>query len=242
MSRTKLSSLLCLLLAACGGNVVVDGLSGGTGAGAGGSATTGVTNGAGGTLPITTTGIGGGSFGTTGVGASTTTGAGASQGAGAGPGATTTTTTGVGGGTSTGCAGTFFEIVVGNELLQLDSSCTSQSPPLPVPFGQYLFGGVSSNPGSLTIEACQSSASNSLGIVLTAAGATSPGTYMLTGVEALGAMLPALSGTLQLIDVGPVGGTILRLVPARQFHGAGQVHRLPRTGHHRAVTLRLRVR
>jgi hypothetical protein len=193
---TKLSSLLLpFLLAACGGNVVVDGSSSPT-SGAGGSTTTG----AGGAVG---TSVGAGtSFGPTGVGGSQT--------------VTTvsTTTAGVGGSTTANCGGgTFFQMVIDDEpALSLLSSCFDAdigAPALPVPFGQETLGGASSNPGEFDLEGCVSSATNSPGIVVSASGAVAPGTYMVGGSELFTAQgTTDLFGTLTLDQVGPVGGTI----------------------------------
>ena len=189
---TKLSSaLLPFLLAACGGNVVVDGASSATSS-AGGSTTTG----AGGAVG---TSVGAGtSFGPTGVGGSAT--------------VTTVaaTSVGAGGSTSAGCGtGTFFQLTVGTETEMLDSSCTSQSPPLPVPFGQEFSGGPATNPGALTIEGCQSSAANSPGIFFSAPAAFAPGTYMVSDAKLVTAQVVIdLSGALTVDAIGPVGGTI----------------------------------
>jgi hypothetical protein len=194
MNRTKLALPLLLLLAACGGNVVVDGLSGTSATGAGGFATTG----------------GGGAPGTS-VGAGTvfsTTGVGGSQGTSTVT-ATATTSVGAGGSTTTGCAGGSFFLNPGNAAISLSSSCSSQSPQLPVPYGWEFNGGASGNPGTLNIEGCETSAPNSLGIVISAPGAFAPGTYMISGVEILGGTSPGtLTGTLTVITFGPVDGTI----------------------------------
>jgi len=178
----KLSSLLLpLLLAACGGNVVVDGSPGASVTGAGGSATTG----AGGA--VGTSGGAGTSSGSTGVAGSQT---------------------GAGGSSTTSCTGTFFQLTVGNQTNMLTASCTSQAP-LPVPFGQEFSGGPAVNPGSLTIEGCQSSAANSLQIGLSAADAFAPGMYMVSGAKLFtGQSAVVLSGLLTVDSLGPVGGTI----------------------------------
>jgi hypothetical protein len=197
MNRTLLPSvLLPFLLAACDGNVVVDGSSGST-SGAGGSTTTG----AGGAVG---TSVGAGtSFGPTGVGGSQTVTTVASTGAGAG------------GSTSANCssADTFFQVVSRSVVSTLTVSCAGfdgSNPPLPVPFGQETLGGVSSNPGTLTIEGCENAGNNSPGIVVSASGAFTPGTYMVSGATYI-LMPPANpgSGTLTLDEVGPVGGLVV---------------------------------
>jgi hypothetical protein len=189
MSRARLAStLLPLLLAACGGNVVVDASSAAT-TGTGGSSTS--TTGAGGTVG-TSTGTGG-TVGTSSVASSSSTGAGGSTGA--------------------ACpTGMFISLVQDNAPLQLTSSCSFQSPPVGVPFGQELMGGSSSSPGSLTIEGCVSSANDSDGLSITVIGASSPGAYMIAaGTSLYGIPVPMgaqLSGVLDVDQLGPVGGTI----------------------------------
>jgi len=194
MSRTLLPSvLLPFLFAACGGNVVVDGSPGASTTGGGGAATTGGGGAVGTSATTGTVGLGGaGGFqtGTAVVGASTT-------------------TVGAGGSTTTGCIGTFFQLTTGTETVMLESSCTRQSPPLPVPFGQEFNGGPSTNPGTLTIDGCVSSATNSQGVVVSAPAAFAPGTYMVSSAGVFtGQGTVDLSGTLQIETFGPVGGTI----------------------------------
>jgi hypothetical protein len=173
--------LLPLVLAACGGNVVGEGASATT-TGTGGSVST--TTGAGGSL-LTTTSTG--------------------------------TLFGAGGSTSASCsADAFITLVAGDiEPETLTATCISgvTVPPLPVPYGQELFGGVA-GAGGLSIVGCAPSALGNTTLYLSAAGAYMPGTFAITALdyaEPDGAGddqgSPSL-GTLQVDELGPVGGTI----------------------------------
>jgi hypothetical protein len=139
-----------------------------------------------------------------------TTGAG---GATVGTGAATTSSS-VGAGGASCAAGAFIALVVDDQEVQMTASCDGVLP-LPVPWGQEEFNsdGAGSTPG-LYIMGCVTSASNSTSFALFASGAFAPGAFPIhdadykpdgggTGLAGSGNL-----GTLQVDQLGPVGGTI----------------------------------
>jgi hypothetical protein len=99
--------------------------------------------------------------------------------------------------------------------VSLDSSCASNSPPVPFPFAFLIEGGPVDNPGTLTLEGCASPAPGSQGIFMTLTGAIAPGTYPLgpSGLEytdVSGATADKdLGGTLVISEFDPPGGLVV---------------------------------
>lgn len=157
MNRATLSStLLPLFLAACGGNVVVDGAS--------------------------TLGTGG-----------------------------ATTSSSVGAGGASCAAGAVIALVVDNQQVELTASCNLAGKP-PVPTGQEVYATDGAGMTGLHIVGCVTSAENSPRLIARASGAFAPGTF--TSVEADyyqadgGTDIWGNVGTVQVDQLGPVGGTI----------------------------------
>ena len=197
---------LLLLAAGCGGNVILDGSSGGA-PGGGGAVGAGA-------------GVG---FGGSGSGVVVVSGAGGAGGVGGSSSVTvsvSSTSGGGAGGSSPGCGATYFQLVItdaaGNDTpVSLTSSCFKQNPPVPYPFAYLTEGGPPGNPGTLTLEGCASPGDGPPGIQLTVPGAIMSGTYPLGNaslryVDANGVLYTELlGGTLLITDFQPPGGQIV---------------------------------
>jgi hypothetical protein len=161
-------------------------------------------------LPLFLAAACGGKFVVDGSLAATTGAGGATLGTG---GATTSSSAGTGGASC--AAGAFIELLLDDhEQVQMTASCNGVLP-LPVPFGQeeYDSDGAGSTPG-LYLVGCVTSASNSASFALFASGAFAPGTFPVrdadykTGGGGTNLRGSGNVGTLQVDQLGPVGGTI----------------------------------
>jgi hypothetical protein len=189
-------------------------------------------------LPLFLAAACGGKFVADGSSAATTGAGGATLGTG---GATTSSSAGAGGANC--AAGTFIKLLLDNqEEVQMTASCNGVLP-LPVPWGQeeYNSDGAGSTPG-LYIMGCVTSASNSTSFALFASGAFAPGTFPVRDADYYkpdggGTDLGGSGnfGTLQVDQLGPVGGTItgsfqLTLPSNALLQGKFVVCRAPNSG------------
>jgi hypothetical protein len=193
MKRALLSlTFPTLLLAACGGKVVIDSPFDETG----GSAT----GGAGGAVSMSASaGVGAGGAGT------------GAMGAGAGVG--TSATVGAGGST-VGCSGGYVELTIDGDDVMLGSSCTGDIPPVTVPFGRVVEGGVGVPYQDLSVEACATSAFYSQGVIVVIDDETGTGEYGMGSVvydDAQGVMWSSVAGGFKatVSQFGPVGALIV---------------------------------
>lgn len=204
MNRASSSfALLPLLLVACGGKVVIDSASG-AGTGAGGSAASA----AGGAA---TTGIGGASSVTTGVGGAASVGAGGGV-VGTGISASASATVGAGG-SSAACPAGNFGLAVDGAVVSLDFSCLAGGPPVPVPFMQVSAGGPPPGYEGIVIEGCATPDMVSQGITFTTDNVYGPGTFTsgaLTYTDASGMSYTAVTGFEWIIyEFAPVGSLVV---------------------------------
>jgi hypothetical protein len=228
-----------LLLCAAGcGNVILDTSSGGAPGGGGGSSVQGA--GGGGSAVVgagVTASVGVGVTASVGVGVTASVGAGAGGAAGVGGSGVVTVSassasSGGAGGSSPSCGATYFQLTVtdasGDMPVSLTSSCTGDTPPVSFPFALLVVGGVSNNPGTLTLEGCASPAAGSQGIVLTLPGANAPGTYALgsgslTYTDTNGVTYSTvLGGTLVISDFQPPGGVVVGTFQTKVADTEGQ--------------------
>jgi len=129
-------------------------------------------------------------------------------------GATTSSSVGTGGATIASCAaGAFIALVVDNQEVQMTASCNLAGAP-PVPWGQEEHNSDGAGSAGLFIMGCVTSAANSPRFTIFAFGAFAPGTfpvreggyYQPDGGTDIGGS--GNVGTLQVDQLGPVGGTI----------------------------------
>jgi hypothetical protein len=187
MNRALLSlTFQTLLLAACGGKVVIDSPSDETGGSAIG--------GAGGAVSMSaSTGVGPGGAGSGVMGTSATVGA---------------------GGSTAGCSGGYVDLTSDGDDVALGSSCTGDIPPVKVPFGRVFEGGAGVPYQDLSVEACASSAFYSQGVIVVIDAETGTGAYGSGSVvydDAQQVMWSSVAGGFEatVTQFGPVGGLIV---------------------------------
>jgi hypothetical protein len=204
MNRASSCIALLPLLSACGGNVVIDSASAGTGT-HGSTTSVGTSSASGGVggAPSASGGVGGGVLTTTSASTSATVGA---------------------GGSSASCGGWYFELTVDNAVMPLSSSCSADMPPVPLPFAQVWESGPAPGYEGLFIDGCATPSAQSLGIIVSVDSAAGPGTYLATVVyhDPWNGLVSGFQATID--QFGPVGSLIVGSFQGTLVDGSVVVH------------------